>query len=274
MGLLCGALSLPAEPVSAEKGAFDPAALSFDQLMVHASRYGTTGMKRERKKAAKEELRARGGESLAYLLAHTHTENMWFFIYARELVERLEDEVVIPVLLQGLEHEEQDVRKYAIYFLGFRETPEHAARILPFLSEEKLAGVVIRTLGKWHIRKAVPEIVPFLTHERERVRVLAANALGDIGDATAAGPLITALDDRFFTVRRAASRALARLDGETQDVFREAVEESPVRALRRLVPVLARKDVPWARKLLEGLAAHPDAGVRYEVKASGVLTAE
>lgn len=189
----------------------DYAAMTMDELMQHAARYGSTALKRERKAAAEKELFSRGPEALEYLVNGMDIENASFGVYVQLLVEKMPPEESASVLLRALDSRKKEVRKMAIYFLGFNSTPEHAGRILPFLDREFEAGVAMRTLGKWGVREAVPEIIPFLQDPDERRRVAAANALHDIGDPRAIPALRAVKRDRYFTVRRAVERALKKL---------------------------------------------------------------
>lgn len=214
IALVVCSTAMCADGTSAE---FDPGSATFDQLMFHVARYGNTEEKREHKAAARKEMKARGAEALRYLVEHSHIKNMWFAIYARQLVEQLDEQEAVPVLLEMLDSPRMKVRKNAVYFLGFHEAPAHAARILPLLEDEDMAGVAIRTLGKWRVSEAVPQIVPFLKDEKERRRVLAANALRDIADPQSVAALQEARNDQFFTVRKAVARALRAISAdETQ----------------------------------------------------------
>lgn len=241
---------------------FDARSMDFDQLMFHAARYGNTEEKREHKRLAKEELMGRGGEALRYLVGRCSIENLWFPTYAAELVSRLDKSVAVPVLLDLLGSEEQDVRRLAAFFLGFYDVPEHADRILPLLRDEELCGAGVRTLGKWKVRKAVLEITPFLQNAKERLRVLAANALRDIGDPLAAPYLAEALKDPYFTVRCAAARALVKLGPDAEPTLLTLLPSARVPARRQIIRVLgelrSQRSVGPLRKLL----ADEDPGAR------------
>lgn len=209
MRKLLSVFLLIASPVFAET--MDCSAMAFDELMLHASRYGSTELKRERKAAARTELFARGSAALEYLIGRMDIENMWFGIYAQQMVETLPPEESAPVLLRALDSKSKDIRKMAIYFLGFNSTPQHAKRVLPFLHRDHEAGAAMRTLGKWGVREAVPDIIPYLRDSDERRRIAAANALHDIGDPLAVPSLRAVTRDRYFTVRKAVERALKKL---------------------------------------------------------------
>lgn len=230
--------------------------------MFHASRYGNTEVRRERKAQAVEELRQRGLEALDYLVTHSHLKNIWFRIYAQQLVEQLSAGEAVPVLLRYVDSSEKDVRKNAVYFLGFYDAPEHAAKIMTLLDDEELAGVAIRTLGKWKVSSASMRIVPFLEDDEERRRIMAANALREIGDPRTVPALIEALDDEFFTVRRTAGRALESMSNEAEPALLRATRSLPPVGIREVIRVLKPHASRRSRRTVEQLLDHEDPGVR------------
>lgn len=191
--------------------AFAGGPASNDQLIFNLQRYGNTAEKREEKAKAREELFARGPGGLRVLMKNVHLENVMIAVVAEEMVRAMDTQKVAAVLADFLDDEHPRTRKLAVYWLGFHETPEYAARVLPLLKDDETAGAAIRTLGKWRVREAIPQIVPFLSHEKEIRRIAAANALRDIGDPACAPDLVPLLDDRFFTVREVAARAQSKL---------------------------------------------------------------
>jgi HEAT repeat protein len=192
-----------AEPASCDESIFD------------IQRYGNTPEKREAKAKARDELLARGPDSLREMMKRVHIENVAITVVAEEMVRTMDTQKVAAVLVEFLGDEHPRTRKLAAYWLGFHETPEFADRVLPLLKDDEAAGAAIRTLGKWRAREALPQIVPFLSHEKEIRRIVAANALRDIGDPSVVPDLAPLLNDRCFTVREVASRALSKLR-ETQ----------------------------------------------------------
>ncbi|MBU0679006.1 MAG: HEAT repeat domain-containing protein [Verrucomicrobia bacterium] len=193
---------------------FDPSTASLENLLFHAQRYGNTAEKRMRKKAAQEELFARKTEALAYLMEHIDIDNMWIQILAYQLVVKLDKEDAVPVLLGFIDDPNDRKRKSAVYFLGFKDAPEHAERVAALLGDDSAGGAAVRTLGKWKAVDYLEDVAQFLTHDKERWRVLAANALRDIGDKRAIPYLREAEKDQYFTVRKAAERARRSLGDE------------------------------------------------------------
>ena len=124
----------------------------------------------------------------------------------------------------------------------------------------------MRTLGKWRVKKAAPEIIPFLRHPREVRRIAAVNALRDIGDASIVPELMPLLGDDMFTVREAAARALSTMGREAERALIEALPESKGAARRHIIRTLgvmkSRRGVKPIRRLLEDAdpAVREDAG--------------
>lgn len=183
----------------------------YERLIFYATRWATTPAKREQKQAARETLFAQRAEGLREVMKRVASQNVMVRVLAQEMVEQLPAEEAVPVLLDFLNAPDSETRRIAAFFLGFYRAPEHAERLRALLRDEEAAGAAIRTLGKWRVREAIPEIAPFLQHEKEVRRIVAINALRDIGEPEAMVLLEPCLQDRYFTVRRAAARAIGVL---------------------------------------------------------------
>lgn len=184
---------------------------SDDELIFDIQRYGNTPEKREAKARAREELFARGPDGLRVVMTYVHLENVAIGVTAENMVREMDTQKVAAVLSEFLNDGHPKTRKLAAYWLGFHMTPDYAERVLPLLKDDEAAGAAIRTLGKWRVREAIPEIVLSLKHEKEARRIAAANALRDIGDPSVVPELEPLLTDRVFTVREVAARALSKL---------------------------------------------------------------
>jgi HEAT repeat protein len=182
--------------------------------MFHASRYGCTEQRRRNKEIAWREMKARGKDALRYLTANSGRENIWYWLYARRMTEELQPGDAAEVLLEFAHHESAEVRKMAVFLLGFCGTPQHAPLIRPLLADADARGAAARTLGKWKDRASVTGIVECLHDAQDRRRAQAATALGDIGDPSAVPALIEALGDPVGVVREAARRALTHLPAD------------------------------------------------------------
>ena len=192
-------LSLLALTVRAET--FDATNASWDRLIFAATRYGSTEEKREQKEQAHKVIFDRGPDSLHFLMAQIQVENIMVSVLTQELVEHLNAKQAVPVLLDFLETDDPTTRKMAAYFLSFYKTPKHAKKLLPLLDDEKTRGSAMRTLGKWRIKSACPTIGGYLNDPKERIRIVAVNALRDIGYSAYIPPLINAYMNLSPTMR-------------------------------------------------------------------------
>jgi len=183
-------------------------ARSLDDFLYDATRYGNTPERREAKRVARDELKERMPESLHAAMQYVHGDHVMLQVLVMEWVMEMPSGVIVPVLLEYVDHERVETRRVAIFFLGFHQTPEHSDRLFPHLEEEQTRGSVLRTLGKWKIPAARVHAEKWLDDGGERLRVVAANALRDIGDPAAIPALIQAFDDPVFTVRNTAARAV------------------------------------------------------------------
>lgn len=239
----------------------DPESWDMETVFFHASRYGNTEERRIRKKHAKNELMNRGGAAFAYLMAHIHQDNMWYSIYAYQMVQKVSAEIAVPVLLDVLQEGRRENKKMAIYFLGYYDVPQHADIIMPYLNNEFLAGVTVRTLGKWKIKDAVPLITPFLYDQKERKRILAVNALRDIEDPAAAEYLLDCFQDPVFTVRNTAIQALLTWPDTATSLIRKRIHAANGIALRCMIRVLGKAGEKKDAGLLKSFLQHADWGV-------------
>ncbi len=252
---------------AAESVGLDATNAPLESLLSWAQREGSTPLKRENREAARAELFARGPESMRYLLARMDWKNDTVHQLLYEMVlGRVGADTCTPVLVKSLGAESVDTRRGAAYFLGFVPASADVAPLLPLLEDELTAGAAARTLGKWKRAEAVPAILPLLRHEKEPRRVLAVNALRDIGDARAIPGLVAALNDPVFTVRKAAARALATFGEPAVEAMLAAAPASTGVERREMARTLgsmrARRAVPQLRTWLKD---SDDAGLRRDV---------
>jgi len=215
-----------------------------NELLHEAVRSSKTPERNEQKLAAKAELITRMPDSLRAAMEYVHGDNVMLQVLIMEWVTQLPTETIVPTLLEFVDHEREETRRVAIFFLGFHDTPEHADKIMSYLDDEKCRGSTIRTLGKWKVASARVPIEHWLTAGTERVRVVSANALRDIGDTEAISVLMTALDDPIFTVRNTAARALVSFGDTAVKALEEVEEKLSPRAMemrRRCLADLAQK---------------------------------
>jgi HEAT repeat protein len=249
-------------------GAASAQAPAFDEMLVQAVRYGDTAEKRAQKAAAREALIAGGAASLSNAMAKIHIENVMISVLAQELVERLDADAAVPVLLGFAKSDRPVTRKMAAYFLGFYQAPREARAVIGLLGDEEARGAAIRTLGKWRVAEAVPQIRNYIRDPDERVRVHVVNALRDIGDPRGIPVLVEALDDPYFTVRNAAGRALVTLGAASVGPLLDALPKAREPSLRQIVRYLGILGSPKAVEPLRGLLKHPDLMVRSDAAAA------
>lgn len=262
---LCAGSAAAAAPA-----ALDATNAPLESLLSWAQREGSTPLKRANREAARAELFARGPESMRFLLARLDWKNDTVHQLLYEMVlGRVGADTCTPVLVESLAAESVDTRRGAAYFLGFVPAPADVGPLLPLLENELTAGAAARTLGKWKRAEAVPAILPLLRHEKEPRRVLAVNALRDIGDARAIPGLVEALNDPVFTVRKAAARALATFGEPAVEALLAAAPSSRGVQRREIARALGTMRArPAVRTLREWLASPDDAGLRRDAAAA------
>lgn len=241
---------------------------SLESLVISAQFYGSTPDKLARREAAKEALVARGDESLRFLLDHVHLTNDSVRILIQELVRtRLPAETVTPVLMEFLGAERVDARRVAAYYLGhLPPAPDAETPLLAMLQDDRTAGAAARTLGKWSCTAAVERVIQLLDSDKEVRRIVAVNALRDIGDPRAIAPLIARLDDPVFTVRKVAARALIALGPQAESALLAAAPASRPPARRELVRVLGALQSPRATAYLLNCLEDPDPYLRADAQ--------
>lgn len=241
---------------------------SYDELLYAATRYGNTETRRAEKAEAREELFRRGADSLREIMDRIHVENVMLSVLAMEMVH---DQIPAtngrPVLMGYLDHERPETRRAAIYFLGFYPAPEKPARLLKALDDEKTRNAAVRTLGKWKVDRARGELCRLLkSGDAERTRVLAANALRDIGHPDDLPALLAALNDPVFTVRNTAARAVASFGFKAHRPMLRELRDSEGVGRRQIVRLLGELEVLGAARPLRRLLDQADPGLRADVE--------
>ncbi len=128
-----------------------------------------------------------------------------------------------PALEPLLGHRDAEVRRLALSVGAKLGLPTVRDAIVRALGEKELAAQLAalaaapraaRKLGTLTDRKVlVTAVAATLTGSRWQLRVAAAQTLGQLGDAGAEAPLVTALGDVSGFVREAAAEALGQLGG-------------------------------------------------------------
>jgi len=136
----------------------------------------------------------------------------------------------INILLQAAESADQDLRRQALLSLGAIRAASAVPTLLKLARQSDwsrkaldLRKDAIRSLGEIRSSDAVEDLCRIVRKRRwlrralnDELRVVAAQALGDIGDEAARDSLETVVNDRSSAVARAAAQALKQLDKAAQ----------------------------------------------------------
>lgn len=208
-----------------------------------------------------EELKRGGMDSLRYLVTRLDSPAVMVRVKTEELVDALGTNSV-PVLVEGLNNESLEVRRGCSVLLA-RFGDDAATRnrsgdrVIPALmkladNDETLASALY-ALGHWRAGDAMGTATNALRHEKELVRLRAAQTLGRVGDRRAMADLVRALDDEMWTVRYAAETALVAMGHEARGPLRRAFGTASIRSKPHIVAGLAklgdRRALTWARTL-------------------------
>jgi len=128
--------------------------------------------------------------------------------YAIVALGNIRDPRAIDPLIQALKDYEQ-VRAYAAEALGEIGDPRAIGPLIQALNDQDLMVQWAATKALDRL-KAVDQSIEALKDEDESVRSRAADALGEIGDDRAIGPLNQALKDKSAEVQYHAASALAK----------------------------------------------------------------
>jgi len=267
IAVLCAFLCLFAA-IGLADSEFDPKTASYDELIFLIQRYGSTEEKRDLKKLAWEEMFARGPDAFRAVMDRIHIENVMIGVLAQNMVEQMDPTNTAPILVDSLSSTNARTRKIAMFFLGFHETPQYADQVLPLLEDSEVSGATMRTLGKWHVTNAVPQILPFLKHEREVRRIAAANALREIRDPATIPDLLPLLGDPTFTVRKTAGRALAAMGEPAVPALLGALPASGGTARREIIRVLGDIEATNACRALNDLLESADPMTRRDIESA------
>ena len=94
-------------------------------------------------------------------------------------------------------------------------------------NEPSLVSLAVWALGKMEYREAIPHLSPLLHHQNEEIRVWAAWALGEFGNADLEHPLEAALKrERSERVRSAIGGGLKKIRFEPTRVFRGQIRKA------------------------------------------------
>ncbi len=199
------------------------------------------------------------------------------------LAEGEEGEQILPLLLQELESPAASRRERAVELLEEAGREEVIPALLSLLRREEHLMVRWKTLQavqhlgqggagieEWPVedletwqQEVVAGLVQQLSSEQASQRWLAAEALGQMGDARAAPGLAALLRDPNAFVRWAAAHALGQVGGQTVvPQLLPLLEDEDALVRRSAVDALGFFDTEAARKALRRMLRDPVQSVR------------
>ncbi len=117
-------------------------------------------------------------------------------------------------LYQGLHSENDTIIRNCVYLFGqleYTKARDTLRLMLENKPEDKIAGVLIYTLGKLKDTLAVSVISEYSNHKKERMRLRVAEAFQNIRDTTSLSVLIKLLTDSSYIVKIAAMEGISFL---------------------------------------------------------------
>jgi len=128
----------------------------------------------------------------------------------------MEGKSIDPLLKAYKENEDQEVKEYIIYTLGWIFDERVIPHLIRFLQEEEAGcrATAARALGNQETEKAVPALIKALGDKVPEVRRDAAFALGLIADPKALPHLKKLLNDKNELVRFFTKEAIDNIEWE------------------------------------------------------------
>lgn len=132
---------------------------------------------------------------------------------------RIKNARIIPALMEMLEKESPETATVMIETVGsFGPEAQPAApkfheilKSVRYQNDEKLIKALIDALGDIKDPASAPEILPFISDSRTRVRWSASNSLGKIGVPDIAPQMVKLLSDEFIDIRQITIESLGKL---------------------------------------------------------------
>jgi len=206
----------------------------------------------------------RGAEAMAAIYARVDDlEQRRAMVFE---TRRIEGPASLDLLALAAKDGDETIRLQAGQFL-VDKGGERALEILKTMAEDvspKVRDLVLREIGPAPEPPPFDELLSKLEDSDPSVRVGAADALGEMGDARAVEPLLAATKDGYIQVRRVALQSLVKVEGGDR-TFERAVallseEEPPTR--RYIVTALGELGDPRSIEVLGKCLEEPDMNVR------------
>jgi len=252
-----------------------------EEIYQVATQWGV-GENKEKVPEARKELASYGKAALEVLFREKIKTLKTLELRAILAVVKANRKDATPYLLDALENENDTVRRAALWLCAKVKDSAAVPTLIDMLHREKkprMLARVLYTLGEIRDTTAIPEILPFLDHEDEKVRVRAASALGNMPLPGLLETYDRMLRAQSFQIRMQALKAVARLPGDAIPEILERMEAESgfptvrlwIRALGEMFRTKGDSLAPWkpqCRKALFGLLDATDPVVRaYTVQA-------
>jgi HEAT repeat protein len=175
--------------------------------------------------AARQQLIARGAQSLPYLLDRANSENAQTRWYAVELLGAIGDERAVPALIKLMDRDDANASLTALARIGGDDAVTAILKKLPTMAPESVPENVVRALGWIGDSRAIDVLIPLLQvdksaaqdeykiSQRLALRRATAEALGHFRSPRVRTALRrTVATDPDWSVYRQAKRSLRLLD--------------------------------------------------------------
>jgi len=177
----------------------------------------------------------------------------------------------VPVLVNGLSHEDWNVRRssaYALTEIGERGV-DKIAEALKSSNDDVRYWVtrILESIGE----PGVPYLIRALKDPNREIRFFAARALGSSFDSSVARSLVHSLSDEVWSVRKAAAESICRLDNPPlEDLLRHISSDNE--DIRHWIGQIIREIGPrYLPRLIEAMRKG-DAELRlYACQAAGLI---
>jgi hypothetical protein len=176
-------------------------------------------------------------------------------------------DTAVPSLIELLNDKSSRVRNEAAKALGNIGNTQAVKPLIDALNEGRLSDLpyrVFRDMGT----AAVEPLIELLSHEKTRVRTVAASQLGDIGDVRAVAPLIEALIDERLSAYETAY-PLHNIGARAGEALDQALQTLPVEIRQKVSRAFRANDATTLGRALE--SAH--AGMLREIPQTPALEA-
>lgn len=185
--------------------------------------------------------------------------------FAAEALAEIDDNAVIPPLVNALGGSSwtlSNTISNALARMGKRAIPA-LGQALKSKEEDKTcwATVILGRMGN----EAIEPLIRFLKSKDKTMRFYAARALGESRDERAIKPLIDALGDSYWTVRRNAAEALGKIGGKAIDHLAESLKDERPEVQKMAAQILS--DIgPSAISNLLALLEDEKRNLYYEIE--------